>query len=114
MLAFAVGGLREFGEPARKAMITELAPPECRTQAIGIYWAVRSLGIMPAPLVGGLLWFFFNPRVLLWSAGALGVVGALLFYVRFAGAKGEDVRPRLPRGPGEVPRKNVPPRALYP
>ena len=46
--AFIVGGLREFGEPARKAMITELVPADCRTQAIGIYWSVRSAGISGA------------------------------------------------------------------
>ena len=36
VVAFVVGGLREIGEPARKAMVTELAPPEFRTQAIGV------------------------------------------------------------------------------
>src|SRR5262249_52963723 len=40
--AFVVSGLREIGEPARKAMVTELAPADCRTQAIGLYWASRS------------------------------------------------------------------------
>jgi MFS family permease len=81
--AFVVGGLREIGEPARKAMVTELAPAALRTQAIGIYWSVRSLAIMPAPLVGGLL-YLVNPEGLLWCAGAVGLAGALWFYLRFA------------------------------
>jgi MFS family permease len=85
--AFVVGGLREIGEPARKAMITELAPPAFRTQAIGVYWAARSVGIMLAPLAGGLLWVFAGREAMLWCAGILGGVGAALFYAKFAGAK---------------------------
>lgn len=88
--AFAVAGLREFGEPARKAMITELVPASCRTQAIGIYWAARSAAIMPAALVGGLIWCLAGPGTMLWCAAAMGLVGAGLFYRRFAaGSEGE-------------------------
>jgi predicted MFS family arabinose efflux permease len=86
ILAFVVAGMREIGEPARKAMITELAPPALRTQAIGVYWAARSVGIMLAPLAGGLIWSCFNPEAMLWCAAALGAAGAGLFYARFAGA----------------------------
>jgi MFS family permease len=90
VLAFVVGGCREVGEPARKAMITELAPPALRTQAIGVYWAARSAAILPAPLVGGLVWLWVGPEALLWSAAAVGLLGAVLFYARFAG--GETAR----------------------
>ena len=87
VIAFVVAGMREIGEPARKAMITELAPPALRTQAIGVYWAVRSVGIMLAPLAGGLIWWWFgSPEPMLWCAAALGAAGAGLFYARFAGA----------------------------
>jgi MFS family permease len=85
ILAFIVGGLREIGEPARKAMITELAPAEFRTQAIGVYWASRSVAIMWAPLAGGLLWTFVSPEAMLWASAALGMLGAALFYLRFNG-----------------------------
>jgi MFS family permease len=85
VLAFVVCGLREFGEPARKAIITELVPAECRTQAIGIYWSARCAGITPASFVGGLIWYFAGPRTMLWCAGAFGVLGASLFYLRFKG-----------------------------
>jgi MFS family permease len=84
--AFVMGGLREIGEPARKAMVTELAPHAFRTQAIGVYWSARSIGVMLAPLAGGLLWVNLGPDVLLWCAGAVGLAGAAWFYLRFAGA----------------------------
>lgn len=86
VIAFVIGGLREFGEPARKAMITELAPPEYRTQAIGMYWATRSIGVTLAPLVGGIIWVSFGPEMMLWTAGTLGLLGAAWFYLRLAGA----------------------------
>jgi MFS family permease len=87
IVAFVIGGLREIGEPARKAMVTELAPPTFRTQAIGVYWSARSVGVMLAPLVGGLLWVLVSPEAVLWTAAAVGAVGALWFYARFAGAR---------------------------
>ena len=86
VLAFVVSGLREFGEPARKAIITELVPADCRTQAIGIYWSARCAGIVPASLAGGLIWILAGPRTMLWCASALGVLGAGLFYLRFKGS----------------------------
>jgi MFS family permease len=86
ILAFVIGGLKEIGEPARKAMITELAPADCRTQAIGVYWASRSLAIMLAPLAGGLLWYYVSPEAMLWTSAVLGIVGAALFYLKFTGA----------------------------
>jgi predicted MFS family arabinose efflux permease len=100
VLAFVVGGLREFGEPARKARITELVPPDCRTQAMGIYWAARSVGIVPASLTGGLVWYVAGPATMLWCAGALGGIGAAWFYLRFAGGSlpAEKTAPEQFRG----------------
>jgi predicted MFS family arabinose efflux permease len=106
VLAFVVAGLREFGEPARKAMITELAPAACRTQAIGIYWAARSTAIMPAALVGGLVWYLGSPEAMLWCASALGVLGAALFYLRFSGGSKRPSKKREgePVGPENLIR----------
>src|SRR2546427_2104050 len=42
VLAFVVGGLREIGEPARKALIVDLAEPEVRARSIGLYYLIRS------------------------------------------------------------------------
>jgi hypothetical protein len=55
-----------------KATITELVRADCRTQAIGVYWAARSVGILPALLVGGLVWSVAGPVPMLWCAAALG------------------------------------------
>lgn len=88
--AFVAGGLRELGEPARKAMISELVEPSVKTQAVGLYWSVRSLAVAPAPIVGGLIWIGveqlqpgWGPTAMLCTASVLGMAGALWFFARF-------------------------------
>jgi MFS family permease len=77
-VAFVVGGLRELGEPARKAMIVDLARPDIRARSIGLYYLLRSSAIAPAAFVGGLLWKV-APQVPFVAAGAVGLAGVLLF-----------------------------------
>ncbi|HSD72720.1 MAG TPA: MFS transporter, partial [Thermoanaerobaculia bacterium] len=76
--AFVVGGLREVGEPARKALIVDFCRPEIRARSIGLYYLVRSAAIAPAAFTGGLLWKI-DPGIPFFVAGALGVAGTLLF-----------------------------------
>lgn len=90
IVAFVVGGMRELGEPARKAMIADLVPPDVRTQAVGVYWSARSLAVMWASPVGALLWLAGNqirpglgPALTFICAGMIGLMGAALFFARF-------------------------------
>jgi MFS family permease len=76
--AFILGGLREVGEPARKAMIVDLSRQDIRARSIGLYYLVRSSAIAPAAFVGGLLWKV-APSVPFVAAGAVGLAGVLLF-----------------------------------
>jgi MFS family permease len=76
--AFVVGGLREIGEPARKALILDLVRPDLRARGVGLYYLLRSLAIAPAATVGGLLWKL-SPTVPFLMAGAIGGLGVLLF-----------------------------------
>jgi hypothetical protein len=96
-LAYAVGGMREIGEPARKAMITELVSPEVKTQAIGIYWGMRSTAVCLAPLAGGALWLAGDairphngPYAMLIGASLMGWFGAVFFYTRFGRSPGSE------------------------
>ena len=76
--AFVVGGLREVGEPARKALIVDFCRPEIRARSIGLYYLVRSAAIAPAAFTGGLLWRI-DPAIPFFVAGGLGVAGTILF-----------------------------------
>lgn len=76
--AFLVGGLREVGEPARKAMIVDLSRPDLRARSIGLYYLVRSCAIAPAAFTGGFLWTL-SPSLPFLGAGAVGLAGTVLF-----------------------------------
>jgi len=78
--AFVIGGLREIGEPARKALIVDSARPDLRARSVGLYYLVRSLSIAPAATVGGLLWQA-APALPFLLAGGFGLLGALVFAV---------------------------------
>jgi MFS family permease len=78
VLAFAIGGLRELGEPARKALIVDLVRPELRARGVGLYYLIRSLAITPAAMLGGALWQI-TPTLPFVMAGIVGSVGTALF-----------------------------------
>jgi MFS family permease len=76
--AFVIGGLREIGEPSRKAMIVDFAEPHLRARTVGLYYLVRGLAVTPAAAVGGLLWKV-APEAPFIVAGAVGVIGVAVF-----------------------------------
>jgi MFS family permease len=76
--AFVLGGLKEFGEPARKSLIVDLAPDHLRGRAVGVYYGIRNLLVVPAGFIGGLLWER-APTLPLEAAALIGAIGALLF-----------------------------------
>jgi MFS family permease len=81
-VAFAVGGLREIGEPARKTILVELAidhgPHVGRT--IGTYYLVRGVLVAGAGLAGGFL-YEVSPTLPFHVAGAVGALGALAYLI---------------------------------
>jgi MFS family permease len=78
VVAFVVGGLREVGEPARKAMIVDLVRPSLRARSIGLYYLIRSVSIAPAAFIGGVLWSV-TPALPFWMAAAIGLAGVIVF-----------------------------------
>ncbi len=78
VVAFIIGGLREIGEPSRKAMIVDFAAPHLRARTVGLYYLVRSLSISPAAAIGGLLWRI-APETPFITAGIVGLIGAVVF-----------------------------------
>jgi len=78
IFAFVIGGLREIGEPSRKAMIVDFAEPHLRARSVGLYYLVRSLSITPAAFIGGLLWNI-SPQTPFVAAGTIGIIGTIVF-----------------------------------
>jgi sugar phosphate permease len=82
VVAFVVNGLREIGEPARKAAIATGMPPEIRARAVGLYWGLRSFFFCPAPLAAWWLWDRLGPEAAFLTGGTIGMAGTLWFLVR--------------------------------
>jgi MFS family permease len=78
VVAFIIGGLREIGEPSRKAMIVDFAEPHLRARTVGLYYLIRSLSISPAAAMGGLLWKL-APQTPFFLAGIVGLIGTFVF-----------------------------------
>jgi MFS family permease len=74
--AYAIGGLREIGEPARKALIVDWADPSARGKTVGLYYAIRGFAVAGAAAIGGGLWTI-RPSLTFWTAAALGLAGTL-------------------------------------
>ncbi|MHC4712527.1 MAG: MFS transporter [Planctomycetota bacterium] len=92
---FMVAGLREFGEPARKALIMDLASRESLGRQMGVYYMVRGISMSLAPLVGGVLWSwrYSSPFVI---GGVITAAGLLWFVVEsivFGRREGHGGRP---------------------
>jgi MFS family permease len=79
IVAFVIGGLREIGEPSRKAMIVDLSDQGLRARTVGLYYLVRSLSITPAAAIGGLLWSL-SPAIPFLVACIIGLVGTVVFW----------------------------------
>jgi MFS family permease len=78
--AFVVGGLKEIGEPARKSLIVDLAPDDRRARTVGVYYGIRNALVVPAGVVGGVLWQR-APELPLEVAFVVSLVGAVVFVI---------------------------------
>jgi predicted MFS family arabinose efflux permease len=81
LLAFAVRGLKEFGDSARKALIIEYSAPQSRGQSIGAYYLIRDVIVSSGALLGAWLWRF-GPEANFLGAAAIGALGAVVYVVR--------------------------------
>ncbi|MGD0088486.1 MAG: MFS transporter [Planctomycetota bacterium] len=79
---FLLNGLRELGEPARKALISASFPKEYRARAVGLYWGLRSFAFCAAPLLAWLLWKELGPEAMFLIGGAIGMYGTARFWLR--------------------------------
>lgn len=79
--AFVLRGLKEFGEPTRKALIMDVAPEDCKAGMFGLYYLIRDVVVSVAAFGGALLWSF-APEINLVVASAFGALGTVWFAVR--------------------------------
>lgn len=80
VVAFILRGLKEFGEPTRKALIMELAPESCKAGMFGLYYLIRDIFVSVAAFGGAFLWQI-SPETNFLIAFVFGAVGTVGFAV---------------------------------
>jgi hypothetical protein len=78
LVAFAIRGLKEFGDTSRKALIIGYSDPDRRGQMVGTYYLVRDLVVSTGAIVGAYLWFL-GPRLNFLGAIACGLAGTIIY-----------------------------------
>jgi len=82
VMTYMINGLRELGEPARKALISTGFPPEVRARGVGLYWGLRSFAFCPAPIVAAVLWRAIGPDATFLIGGGIGLAGTAWYASR--------------------------------
>jgi len=80
VLAFILRGLKEFGEPTRKALIMDLAPENRKAGMFGLYYLIRDVVVSIAAFGGAFLWML-GPTVNFLAAFSFGVAGTAVFAI---------------------------------
>jgi MFS family permease len=80
VLAFILRGLKEFGEPTRKALIMDLAPENCEAGMFGLYYLLRDVVVSVAAFGGAFLWVI-SPITNFLVAFSFGIIGTIGFAV---------------------------------
>ena len=80
IIAFIIRGLKEFGEPTRKALIMDLAPEDKKASVFGLYYLMRDVIVSLAAFGGAFLWNI-SPAVNFLTAFGFGILGSVYFLV---------------------------------
>lgn len=78
-VAFAVRGLKEFGEPARKALIIAQPAPAVRARTYGAYYLIRDCVVTSGSFLGAWLWMI-SPYANFAAAAIFGLIGTTWFW----------------------------------
>jgi len=91
-IAFVIRGLKEFGEPTRKALIMDLAPEGQKAGMFGLYYLLRDVVVSLAAFSAGFLWNV-SPQANFLTAFAFGLAGTIFFILY-----GTDVSRKMAAG----------------
>ena len=69
VIAFVIRGLKEFGEPTRKALIMDLAADGRKAATFGVYYLMRDIIVSVAAFGGALLWDASTARLIIDTTG---------------------------------------------
>jgi MFS family permease len=81
-ILFAVYGLYNgLTEGVEKALVAELCPGGSRATLLGIHATIVGIGLLPASIIGGLLWRMIRPSATFYFGCMMGVLAAIGMFV---------------------------------
>lgn len=80
--AFMIRGLKEFGEPARKALIISEAPKSTKASTYGAYYLIRDTVVTAGSFLGAALWNQ-SPQANFIGAAVCGAAGTAWFWQKY-------------------------------
>ncbi len=80
VIAFIIRGMKEFGEPTRKALIMDLAPENEKAGTFGAYYLLRDIFVSVAAFCSAFLWNI-SPQTNFIVAFIFGVIGCVVFFI---------------------------------
>lgn len=81
VVAFIIRGLKEFGEPTRKALIMDMAPENAKASTFGTYYLIRDVIVSFAAFGGAFLWQK-SPQLNFLTASVCGLLGTCYFIIK--------------------------------
>lgn len=75
-----IRGLKEFGEPTRKALIVRLAPSAHKASTFGSYYLFRDTVVSIVSLSSAFLWLI-SPQTNFIIASIFGIIGTIIFVI---------------------------------
>lgn len=104
-LVFVLRGLKEFGEPTRKALIMDLALSGQEAGMFGLYYLMRDVVVSVAAFGGAFLWQM-SPAVNFLAAFGFGLAGTAWF-IAFGTDESAGHHPRVDSGNGRPDRQGA-------
>jgi MFS family permease len=62
-------------------LVAELCPGESRATMLGIHATLVGVGLLPASVIGGLLWRMIGPAAPFYFGGVVGLLAAMGMYI---------------------------------
>lgn len=86
----AIGGSgMEAGGPSWNALIADIVPPEKRATVLGTIGTLTAVVAAPGSVLGGWLWDTVSPQVPFQLSMVIGLVSAIIFWVKVKEPRGE-------------------------
>ncbi len=78
LLFVIYGAFHGLSEPAEKALVKDLAPPQSRGTAFGSYNFIIGVASVPAGILTGWIWSAYSPRSALIVGASIALLAAML------------------------------------